>query len=270
MPFTEFKKVEYPDELLPKTWSKKKSILSAGVETGVGEAMKECKAAYDKVDWDKLQLSHHFHGNNFNIEEWKSRLGEARGEAYGALMDWSLALDKVRDKALEAEKTFTKRKTSPKSDVKLAKEVADIADVLAGKMNKNVVTPILIAIHDDNKNKMEEVVLTLKTTLKKNLVIFGNAIKAIKTAKEEDKVTTFNTKQGEARKVTQVFGNVSRYKKMGFDPPIDEKKANDLFDEMEDWANCRIELPAVGYEEQLEKELEKMKDCLKRATVLAG
>jgi hypothetical protein len=258
-------KPEYPDLLLPKTWDKKKSILSAKVETGVGELLKETHELYGKVDWSLLNFFYLMPTQSFDAVVWQGHYDTALVEAANKIMPVSRKLDEVAKQAKEAKALFKDNKLSPKSDVKLAEDVEDAAKSLAGELHLNRVKPWLLSEYEAHLAQVAKTVDILRKSGKPTLNLFVQAIKRIQI---DGSPEVFAKQQMEARKLTQIVGNIVRFAKKGFDFGVDEKECKKLFDALDDWANGRIEWTAETTEKEKKAEILKMVKAAKDADAL--
>ena len=140
----EWERPQYPDMLTKVYWDKKKSVLAkmAGA-TGIGEEMLKVKRLYDAVGWDKIEIGKNLpKGNSFTKSAWALQRDQAFSEIGGSLTKFSQGLFALRKLCEETEKDFQKKKTIPKSDVKLVQDIAQTADQLGVSMNKNSMNPM--------------------------------------------------------------------------------------------------------------------------------
>jgi hypothetical protein len=266
----DFNRPDYPKSLTRANWDKKKSLLAkAAGETGVGEAMDAAKGAYDAVDWDKLEGCNHApSGNNFTKAAWKAVRDDAMKEVTGNLAKFSRSLYDLRDVARTAAAKFQKAKTVPKSDGKLALEIATEADHLGVAMNKNSVSGLIEERYQDFQKTYDDMVANVQANLRKTVA--GAKIAAGQIAKDPT-TANFNSRiTSAARNITQTIGNIPRFIAAGYDVGIDAGTAKKLFDEMKDWANKIPYLPQDTAEPEVKKELMSFVKALKQCETLAG
>lgn len=261
----DFAKPEYPDELLPKTWKKEKSVFSAKVDTGVGELLKEAHDLYGKVDWTKFSFFFLMAAQSYDAQKWEGHKDDAILEASGKIMPLVRKLDEVAEKAKDAQKLFKENKLSPKSDVKLAESVAITAKTLAGELHLNRVKPWILSEYNDHLEQVAKTVDILRKSGKPTLNLFIQAIKRIQI---DGSPEVFNKQQQQARRLSQIVGNIARFAKKGFVFAVDEKDCKALFDKLDNWANARIEWTDKTTEKEKKEEVAKMILAAKEADEL--
>lgn len=261
-----FSRPTYPDLFLAKTWDKKKSLLAKAQvkNTGVGEAMEEAKKAFDAVKWENLEGLNDCKWETFSVDAWNTALVEAKSEATSNLRKFQLALDNIRDVAKGTEKRLAEKKL--KSDVKLAQDIASEADALGGKMHANVVLPVLIAAHRDNKAPYEDII---KNASKKIIETVGKVVGAMQVVKDSSyDPKVFNANVGKVRDVAQTLGNIKNYLGKGFTINISADEADKLYLEMSGWRNGNPQFPDGTPAQTVNLEVHKIRDAMRR-TLLA-
>jgi hypothetical protein len=187
----------------------------------------------------------------------------AVAEARHGLLAFVRTLEDVNKVALAASKKFKEKKLS--DDIKLADSLAGEAELLASKLHWNVVTPVLIAEHNDNLKGFQKIVDELKVQLKKAL---GESVVAVQEMRKDPTPDVFEKKQTVTRKITQVVGNVERYQKMGFEVALDANEAKKLFNQLDPYANGKVELPKEASAAQVNKAIDALWDILKKVEPL--
>lgn len=259
-----FKKPDYPDILLAKTWDSKKS-MTAKVKvkkTGITEALTEAKKAYDGVDWPKLEaFNSRPNYKDFHVQAYAQALNDAKSEATGSLRKFQMALDGARDAADKAEKRLAEHKL--KDDVKLVQGISAAADELGGRMHANVVLPVLISLHRDQLAKLSEGFASFRKDIQNNVALVLKAMVAVKEANFDPVV--FSSKVSEVRKVAQQLGNVRGHLERGFElGGITAQQADALYNEMLEWRNGKPEFPPGTPAQTVALEVYKVRESMTR------
>lgn len=261
-----FKRPNYPDLLLSKTWDKKKSLLGKAQvkKTGVGEAMDVAKKAYDAIKWEKLEtLNNRPSIKDYSKDKWDALLNDAKAEVNGNVVKLRKAVDEVISLTKEAEKRFNEKKL--KDDVKLAQEIMGVGNALVVVIQANALLPKLMAVHRDTVLPLLERVAESKKDLIKAVAVANNALLKIRESNFDPDV--FGKNIGETRKPAQILGNIELYAKQGLDAGISGSEATALYKKFLLWRDGKPEFQA-GEHDKVQKEVVKVTDALRETLQL--
>jgi hypothetical protein len=152
-----FKTPEYPDILTQANWDKKKGVFAKifGEKTGIGEAMKALKKAYDDVDWEKFKLANHLpQGKEATLEVLDKLKKEAIGQGakIKALDEKARALERLAE---EIHKKFKENKKIPAASTEHVKKVYDAAKLFDYAITMGTITDLLEKEYQENKQGIE-------------------------------------------------------------------------------------------------------------------
>lgn len=130
----------WPASLTDAEWQKKKgSIAKVAGKTGVGEAIKAAKTAFDKIDFNKAEASQ-IPPAERSEENLTKKAAEALAWHKGTVEPARDKIKDVRDAANKAAASWKKNPVIPKASVKAAEDFAALADNLWIDLKTNSVT----------------------------------------------------------------------------------------------------------------------------------
>jgi hypothetical protein len=147
---------EYPEILTQASWDKKKGVFAKlfGKPTGIGEAMKELKTAFDAVKWAKFELWKLLPTTGATIE----LLDQLKHDALSEASKLKTLDTKARDLEKLAQKIaadFKKNKLIPSSATEHVGKVEQAAKALDYAISMGTLSDLLEKEYQENKKGIE-------------------------------------------------------------------------------------------------------------------
>ncbi|NOR62986.1 MAG: hypothetical protein GQ535_10910 [Rhodobacteraceae bacterium] len=232
-----FRKPAYPATLTDKHWQKKKgSVAKIAGKTGIGSALKETAKAFDKVDWEMLDVGKRLPiGVAGTIPVLDKIFAEAVAE-YKTSIDGTLR-KKIQDVKKLADDTaakWAKKKGIPKSSTKAAQDLAKDADFFMVAMNKNSLLQLIAKEYKENLKGLKVKEKIYADSIKRLHATLAKIVKASKTVTTTSEYAALWSE--EVRGVGTIMPLISKQKDLipehkawrvfssqGFQPKTDEE-----------------------------------------------
>jgi hypothetical protein len=257
-----FLRPDLPGILTRANWDKKKSVIAkVQGKTGIGEQMDRLKAAYAKVDWEKLAMRDPG-SRGFSFALWDEMRDAAVAEVKGNLRRVVEESLKLRDTAEATEKKFAKNKTIPKTDIKLAGDIKTAADRFGVSLNMNSVGPEINDAYTTVKAKWEKYIGDLIPQAKGAVT---RAAKVVKEMRADPTAEFFNANIVKAsRDISQQVVNMEKFSAKGFQFAIDMSTMSKLNKQLVQWSNTQGLFFKEGVDENtVKKEIDKFQNVAK-------